>query len=424
MKELKTQIKALRGTKDLLPQEAKLWTILEQKAKTIFSLFGYEEIRTPIIEEAPLFVRSIGEGTDIVEKQMYTFLDRGERSIALRPEATASAVRAYLEHGMDRQAGLVKLFYLGPMFRAERPQAGRARQFHQIGVEAIGSYSSYLDVEIIALLSTLLDSFGIKGYSIKLNSLGCENDKKELSKGLRKSMENRIDDFCDDCKARYAKNILRILDCKNEKCKSSIKAIFKGTTDYLCSRCRLHFDAVKEALGILKIDYKLEPYLVRGLDYYTRTTFEVTHRKLGAQDAIAAGGRYDNLVLDLGGPEKGSCGFAIGTERAVMAIEDMPIIDLGIDIYLATIGEEAYQLGFKLAMELRSKGISTEIDYEGKSLKAQMRAADKLGAKSVGLIGEDEIKNGTITLRDMSTKEQRAIPQSNFLNEIQRMLSK
>lgn len=423
MKKTKTEIKALRGTEDLLPKEAKLWTALEDKAKKIFNLFGYEEIRTPIIEESPLFVRSIGEGTDIVEKQMYTFLDRGERSITLRPEATASAVRAYLEHGMDKLGGLVKLFYIGPMFRAERPQAGRARQFHQIGVEAIGSYSPYLDAEIIALLNTILDSFDIKDYSIKLNSLGCEDDKKELAVGLRKLLESRINNFCDDCQARYKKNVLRILDCKNEKCKNSVRTFFKGTTDFLCSKCRTHFDALKDALALLKIDYELEPYLVRGLDYYTKTAFEVTHRKLGAQDAIAAGGRYDNLVSDLGGPEKGSCGFAIGMERAVMAIQNAPATDAGVDIYLATIGADAYKRGFKLAMELRSNGISTEIDYEGRSLKAQMRTADKLGTKLVGLIGDDEIKDDTITLRDMKTKEQRVISQSNFITEIKRALS-
>lgn len=424
MKKIKTQIKALRGTKDILPEEARLWTILENKARQVFNLFNYEEIRTPIIEETPLFVRSIGEGTDIVEKQMYTFLDRGERSIALRPEATASAVRAYLEQGMDKQAGLVKLFYLGPMFRAERPQAGRARQFHQIGVEAIGSYSPYLDAEIITLLSRILDSFGILDYKMKLNSLGCENDKSELSAGLRMSLKNEIDNLCDDCKARYNKNVLRLLDCKNEKCRSSIRAIFKGTTDYLCSKCREHFDVVKNALSALNIDYELEPYLVRGLDYYTKTTFEVTHKKLGAQDAIAAGGRYDNLVSDLGGPEKGACGFAIGMERTVMAIEDTPAFDSRIEIFLATLGEAAYKLGFKLAIGLRNEGISAELDYEGKSLKAQMRTADKLNARFVGLIGDDEIKDSVVTLRDMQTKQQKAISQSDFVTEVRRLLSK
>lgn len=422
MKKIKMQVKALRGTKDLLPHETRLWTILEDKARTIFNLFNYEEIRTPIIEETSLFVRSIGEGTDIVEKQMYTFLDRGERSIALRPEATASAVRAYLEHGMDKSAGLIKLFYLGPMFRAERPQAGRARQFHQIGVEAIGSYSPYLDAEIITLLSRILSSFGIRNYTVKLNSLGCEHDKKELSSGLRKLLEGKLNDFCDDCKARHSKNVLRILDCKNEKCKNSIRAIFNGTVDYLCSKCRVHFDAVKDALSGLKIAYELEPYLVRGLDYYTKTTFEVTHQKLGAQDAIAAGGRYDSLVSDFGGPEKGACGFAIGMERTVMAVEDAPAIDTKIDVYLATIGEAAYNLGFKLAMELRNNGVAVELDYEGKSLKAQMRAAGRLNARFVGLIGDDEIKNNAVTLRDMHTKEQRSIPQNNFVDEIRRSL--
>lgn len=424
MKKRETQLKALRGTKDILPQEAKLWTILEDKARDVFKLFGYEEIRTPIIEETPLFIRSLGEGTDIVEKQMYTFLDRGERSVALRPEATASAVRAYLEHGMDMSAGLVKLFYIGPMFRAERPQAGRARQFHQIGIEAIGSYSPFLDAETIALLSKILDSFGIKDFSIKLNSLGCEKDKKELSNRLRQLLEGRITNFCDDCNGRYEKNVLRILDCKNENCKDLLRTIFKGTGDCLCSGCRFHFGAVKEALAALKIGYELEPYLVRGLDYYTKTTFEVTHNKLGAQDAIAAGGRYDNLVSDLGGPEKGACGFAIGMERTIMAIEEPPRDNGAIDVYLATIGQAAYNMGFKLAMELRMNGISAELDYEDKSLKGQMRWADKLGARLVGIVGDDEIRDNTVTLRDMRSKEQRAVSQNNFITEVRKSLFK
>lgn len=424
MKENKTQIKALRGTKDLLPSEAKLWSNLEEKARRVFALFGYGELRTPVIEESALFVRSIGEGTDIVEKQMYTFLDRGERSITLRPEATASAVRAYLEHGMHNEGGLVKLFYIGPMFRAERPQAGRARQFHQIGVEAIGSYIPYLDAEIIALLCAILDAFGMSGYNIKLNSLGCEKDKKALSAGLRKSLEKHLDSLCEDCKLRYEKNALRILDCKEESCRNIIHKSFGGTNKYLCQECLAHFEAVKSTLNSLKINYQIEPYLVRGLDYYTKTSFEVTHQKLGAQDAIAAGGRYDNLVSDLGGPDKGACGFALGMERTITALHQSPKTEGRIDVFLATIGEEAYKLGFKLAMDLRGSGISAEIDYEGKSLKAQMRAADKIGAQLVAIIGDDEIKNRSVTVRNMRTKEQLALPENDFVNHIERLLSK
>ena len=424
MKEIKTQIQALRGTKDLLPEEAKLWTILEEKARKVFACFGFSEMRTPVIEESSLFVRSIGQGTDIVEKQMFTFLDRGERSITLRPEATASVVRAYLENGLDNKVGFAKLFYIGPMFRAERPQAGRLRQFHQIGVEAIGSYDPHLDAEVMALLGAILDSFNIIGYKIKLNSLGCAKDKNNLSLGLHKSLEGKINDFCNDCKVRYEKNVLRILDCKEEKCKNAVRKIFQGTEAYLCPECKAHFDSVRSALDILRIDYQVEPHLVRGLDYYTKTTFEVTHHKLGAQDAIAAGGRYDNLLSDLGGPEKGACGFAIGLERAVMAIHDMPTSKEEIDMFIATIGDEAYRLGFRLAMELRKVGISADIDYEGRSLKAQMRAADKTGARLAALIGEDEIKNHSITVRNMRTKEQLTVPEGNFVPEIERMLAK
>jgi histidyl-tRNA synthetase len=424
MKDIKTQIHALRGTEDLLPEEARLWTILEDRARKVFACFGFSEMRTPIMEESSLFVRSIGQGTDIVEKQMFTFLDRGERSITLRPEETAPVVRAYLENGLDNKIGFAKLFYIGPMFRAERPQAGRLRQFHQIGVEAIGSYSPHLDAEVIALLSAILDSFNITGYKIKLNSLGCAKDKNNLSAGLHKSLEGKINDFCDDCKVRYNKNVLRVLDCKEEKCKNAIRKIFQGTEVYLCPECKAHFDSVRTALNTLKVDYQAEPYLVRGLDYYTRTTFEVTHHELGAQDAIAAGGRYDNLVSDLGGPEKGACGFAIGMERTVMAIRDMPAAKEEIGVFIATIGDEAYRFGFRMAMELRKAGISADIDYEGRSLKAQMRAADKIGARLTALIGADEIKNHSITIRDMRTKEQFNIPEHGFIPEIERILAK
>ena len=421
---MKEQIKALRGTKDLLPKEARLWTVLEQKARAVLYSFGYSEIRVPIIEESSLFVRSLGQGTDIVEKQMFTFLDRGDRSVTLRPEATASVVRAYLENGLENEMGFTKLFYMGPMFRAERPQAGRMRQFHQIGVEAIGSYSPQLDAEVIALLASLLDSFNIINYEIKINSLGCIKDKESLANGLRQAIGSRLSTLCDDCKVRYEKNILRVLDCKNEACRNEIKKIFKGTEEYLCAECLTHFEAVKRSLDALKINYKSEPYLVRGLDYYTKTTFEVVHKKLGAQDAIGAGGRYDNLVADLGGPQKGACGFAIGMERTIMALQKTPELDGGLKTYIATMGEEAYKLGFSLAMALRGQGISAEMDFEGKSLKAQMRAADRLGAKYVAIIGDDELKNHTITLRNMGTKEQSMIPERNFISEMERLFVK
>ncbi len=421
---MKEQLKALRGTKDLLPKEARLWTILEEKARAVFNHFGYSEVRTPVIEESALFVRSLGQGTDIVEKQMFTFLDRGERSITLRPEATASVVRAYLENGLENEMGFAKLFYIGPMFRAERPQAGRMRQFHQIGVEAIGSYSPYLDAEVIALLASLLDSFDIRNYEIKINSLGCVKDKEALSSGLRQALGSHIKDLCDDCKVRYEKNILRVLDCKNDACRNEIKKIFNGTKEYLCNDCLAHFETVKQALDGLKVNYKVEPYLVRGLDYYTRTTFEVVHKKLGAQDAIGAGGRYDNLIADLGGQPKGACGFAIGMERTVMALQDIPELGGGLKIYIATMGEEAYKLGFSLAMALRGQGISAEVDFEGKSLKAQMRTADKLGAKYVAIIGDNEIKDHSITLRNMATKEQTSVPERNFASEMERIFIK
>ncbi|MFH0771629.1 MAG: histidine--tRNA ligase [Candidatus Omnitrophota bacterium] len=421
---MKAQLKALRGTKDLLPEEAAVWTDLEEKAKRVFSFFNFTQIRTPIIEDSALFVRSLGEGTDIVEKQMYTFLDRGQRSITLRPEATASVVRAYIENNMQNQGGLLKLFYIGPMFRAERPQAGRMRQFHQIGVEAIGSYSPHLDAEVIILLSEVLDSFNIVDYTIKLNSLGCEKDKIAFADEIRKLLKDKINNFCEDCGLRYEKNILRILDCKNENCKEITKKIFDGSRKYLCPECEVHFDTVKRTLSQANVNYRFDPYLVRGLDYYTKTTFEVVHKNLGAQDAVAAGGRYDNLVEELGGPQKGACGFAIGMERAITAVENLPHIEDGPGIFMAAIGNDAYGLAFELVTRLRENGISADLDYDERSLKSQMRMADKLGVKLVGIIGEDEIKNNAVTIRNMSTKEQLTIPLRDFTREIERMLIK
>jgi len=422
---MREQVKALRGTKDLLPTEAKLWTTLEAKARAVLNAFCYKEVRTPVIEESSLFVRSLGAGTDIVEKQMFTFIDRGERSITLRPEATASVVRAYLENNLVNEYGFIKLFYLGPMFRAERPQAGRMRQFHQIGVEALGSYSPQLDAEVIALISALLESLGVHGSIIKINSLGCPKDKIALADGLRKVLSGGQDRLCEDCKVRYEKNVLRILDCKNESCRKLVRMIFKGTPESLCPDCKTHFDSVKSSLDGLRSTTRVDPYLVRGLDYYTKTTFEVTHKKLGAQDAIGAGGRYDNLVEELGGPAKGACGFAIGMERAAMAMDDVPEARDGVCLYFATMGEEEYRVAFNFANELRTRGgIPCELDYEGKSLKAQMRSADKLGAKYVAIIGEEELKNRTLTLRNMATKEQKVVPEREFIPEIERIFVK
>ena len=308
-------IKRLKGTQDILPQDVKLWQEIESKARKIFDVYGYQEIRTPIIEEAALFTRSVGTESDIVKKQIYSFQDQGERNICLRPEETASVCRAYIENQLDKTEGFVKLFYIGPMFRSERPQAGRFRQFHQIGVEVIGSYSVHLDAEVLTLLDNILKQAGISDCVFHINSLGCEKDKAAIKSRLKKDLKDNISALCQDCNRRYEANILRILDCKVASCRKIIDCVSLG--DELCDECMSKFVQLKTLLDKAKIKYETDPKLVRGLDYYTGIVFEVKSKSIGAQDAIAAGGRYDNLIADLGGEPTGATGFAIGMERII-----------------------------------------------------------------------------------------------------------
>ena len=398
-------IKAVRGTKDILPSDSPLWQDIEKASRDILKLYGYREIRTPIIEETALFVKNIGEDTDIVSKEMFSFVDRGERNISLRPEGTAPIIRSYIENNLDKISIFQKLFYIGPMFRAERPQAGRLRQFHQIGVEAIGSASPALDAEVIALGAKLLDEAGIKGYKIKLNNLGCREDKKNLSKLLKEAFRDQKEArLCEDCKKRLKINPIRVLDCKNDGCRESVRTTFKEAR-FLCGACKAHFDEVLNFVDALNIKYEISPFIVRGLDYYTRTVFEITHEGLGSKDAIGAGGRYDNLSKDMGGPDVGACGFALGIDRMMLVRGNNAPLK-AIDVFIAAIGAAAYSKAFGLANDLRANGVSCDIDYGNKSLKAQMRTADSLGARFVLIIGGDEIAKSEAILRDMKTKEQ------------------
>ncbi len=415
-------IKAIRGTRDILPPGSNEWQKVEDLSRRVFRLFGYSEIRTPIIEETALFVKSVGEETDIVKKEMFSFVDRGERDISLRPEGTAPIVRAYLENNLDKTDPFQKLYYIGPMFRAERPQAGRLRQFHQIGLEAIGSNSPALDAEVINVLIRLLETNGIKKYELKLNNLGCREDKKKLSKTLKEVFSEKTVSarLCEDCKRRVATNPLRLLDCKEEGCRLVIREHFKNV-EFLCSDCKEHFAEVLKFIDLLKIPYSVDPYIVRGLDYYTRTVFEVTHKDLGAQNAIGAGGRYDNLISDMGGPSLGACGFALGVDRMIMALgKDAETVKAaaGIDLFVATIGKEAYSKAFLLLNELRGAGVSCDIDYELRSLKSQMRSADKQAARFVMIIGDDEVAKSEAVLRDMKTREQTNIRFPDLVNSI------
>lgn len=405
------KISSLRGMRDVLPSEVYLWQFIEQTAREVLESFGYEEIRTPILEETALFQRSIGEGTDIVNKEMYTFTDKGGRSVTLRPEGTAPIVRSYIENNLSAGEDIVKLYYIGPMFRSERPQKGRSRQFHQIGVEAIGSDSPYVDVEAMLAMATFFTKLGLDDFKVKICSLGCSKDKEKFAKELKGYLKPESSRLCDDCKTRAEKNVLRVLDCKVESCKAVLRNSPKAK-DFLCQTCAGNYKKVKDLLTSYGINFQEDSSLVRGLDYYTSTVFEVAHSALGAQDAIAAGGRYDNLIEDFGGKKTGAFGFAIGVERLLMALssrENIKPKKSSIDLYIAATGEDVYPEAFKNAIALRQKGISCEIDFQGRSLKAQMRCADKKSAAFVAIFGDEELKKGEVVLRDMKTSEQRNV---------------
>ncbi|MDD5281662.1 MAG: histidine--tRNA ligase [Candidatus Omnitrophica bacterium] len=399
--------KKVPGTKDILPDEAGHWQAIEEAARNLFSLYNYRQIRTPIIEEASLFNRTLGNTTEIVQKQMFLIHNQND-VYALRPEGTASIARSYLENNMDKTNPFTKLYYIGPMFRLERPQKGRLRQFHHIGCEVIGSQEAILDVEVISLAAELLKSFAITEFKIKINSLGCPNDKQALGLSLKEALHKEKQRLCPDCKVRIENNILRILDCKNEGCQKIVKALAIKNT-HLCPDCLNHFKEVEKGLGSLGIAFEVEPFLVRGLDYYNRTVFEFTHSNLGSQDAIGAGGRYNNLIKELGGPDIGGIGFAFGIERLILASMINAEKPLNRLVYLITLGETAKAAGVKILNQLRSSGIPSDMDYLNRSLKAAMRAANDAGARYVLILGEDELKKDAISLKDMSNGTQREI---------------
>jgi len=408
--------KRITGTKDVLPEEVGRWQRIEAIARNIFSLYNYREIRPPLIEEALLFNRSLGKSSEIVQKQMF-LVEREKEVYALRPEGTASVVRAYIENNLDKTTGFMKLYYIGPMFRAERPQKGRLRQFHHIGCEAIGSTEADLDVEIISLTDNLLKAFSISDYKIKINSLGCPKDKKALTQNLHKNLKDKLTKLCAECDTRFKNNPLRILDCKNERCREVISKLDIQEA-YLCPECKAHFSKVKEGLDSLNINYAVTPYLVRGLDYYTRTVFEVTHQDLGSQDALGAGGRYDNLVSDLGGSCVGAIGFALGVERLLLVHSSKFIVHSQNLVYIISLGEEAKIQGLKLLDNLRKNGITSDTDYENKSLKGALRKANDLSARYVLIIGGDELKKNVVTLKDMASGEQKEVKTESLITEL------
>lgn len=395
---------SITGTKDILPQDVHVWQYAEETARDLFSVFNYQEIRTPILENTELFIRSVGVDTDIVEKEMYTFTDKDEKSVSLRPEETAGVVRAYLENGLYSDQTFWKLYYIGPMFRRERPQAGRFRQFHQIGAEVIGSYLASADYETIIWVLEYFRKLNLSDVALQLNSAGCPKCKPGYIINLKSEVEPRLKAMCPDCQRRYKKNVFRLLDCKQEQCRKVIMGL-PVITDFLCVECKDHFSELRSLLG--GIQYELNPHMVRGIDYYTRTIYEFVHKSLGSQNALAAGGRYDLLVREMGGQPTGAVGFSIGEERLTMLLKESGR-QAAIKVYLISLDKESYRLNLKLLNELRGQGISADIDYEQKSLKAQMRTANKLGARYVILRGSEEIRLGVVTLKDMQngTEEQ------------------
>ncbi len=409
MTEIRSVVKGVRGAPDILPSETARWRQVEAAARRILERYGYQEIRTPIFERTELFVRGIGEGTDIVEKEMYTFQDKGKESLTLRPEGTAPVVRAYLEHRLDTVGSVCKVYYLGPMFRHERPQAGRFRQFHQIGAEAIGIEDPALDAEVLALLCHLFEVLGVQGVELQLNSIGCENCRPIFRDQFAAYMRKKRARLCPDCLIRLERNPLRILDCKVEGCRKLVADAPKST-EFLCDKCGGHFRRLQGLLRLLRIDYTLNERLVRGLDYYTRTTFEFLHPALGAQNAIAGGGRYDRLVEEMGGVPTPGIGFAIGMERLLAALSREKREEPRTGIFVATLGEEAFQSGLLLVQELRRRGLRSVLDMEGRSLKSQMRLAHKEGYRHAVILGDEELKAGMATVKDMAKGEQRQVP--------------
>jgi histidyl-tRNA synthetase len=396
-------IKAIRGFRDILPKEIAKFQFVEKTAREVYESFGFSEIKIPILERTELFSRGIGEATDIVEKEMYTFRDRSGDSLTLRPEATASMARAYIEHHLYARDPVAKLYFIGPMFRYERPQKGRYRQFYQIDVEIFGVAHPMADAEVMVMLMEFFKQVGLEDVELQINSLGCEECRPRYRKELTRFLEKNVSGLCPDCKRRLETNPLRILDCKVETCREVIAGA-PLVIDFICDKCTTHFERVRGYLKILNTPFVLNPRMVRGLDYYTRTVFETVTPKLGAQNAVTAGGRYDHLMRDIGGPDIPGIGFAMGIERIVLLIPEKKEKEAFPDLFIAALGERAQAKGFELANQLHLEGIRAEIDYEEKSLKAQMRRANKLGARYVLIIGEDELKKGRAILRDMEKK--------------------
>lgn len=417
-------IRAPRGTKDVLPANIYKWHYVEKLFRDVCDKFGYKEIRTPIFEHTELFKRGVGETTDIVQKEMYSFEDNGKREITLKPEGTAPVVRSFIENKLYADAQPTKIYYVTPCFRYERPQAGRLRAFHQFGVEVFGTSNPSVDAEVIGIAMAFYKKIGITNLELRINSVGCPKCRALYNKILKEYLKEKLPNLCSTCQDRYERNPMRIIDCKVESCKEQLTDI-PLMMDHLCDECRDDFDKLKENLSLMDIEYLVDPSIVRGLDYYTKTAFEIVSHEIGAQGTVCGGGRYDGLVEQLEGPKTSGIGFGMGIERLLLTLQNNNIEipkPKGLDIFIATIGERAEKEAIRLLHKLRLEGVSSDKDHLGRSLKAQFKYANKINASFTIVIGDDELDKDIVTLKDMKTSEQSEINLSNILEELKNRL--
>ena len=411
---------APKGTKDLLPAQAYKWHYVERKFAEICKNYGFKEIRTPMFEHTEVFARGIGDTTDVVQKEMYTFNDHGNRSITLKPEGTSGAVRAFIEHKQYAEVQPTKYYYDTDCFRYEKPQSGRLRHFHQFGIEVFGTPNMLADSEVICLANDFLNQLGITEIELRINSVGCPECRKKHREALKEFLRPRYDELCNTCKERYDRNPMRILDCKSETCQEIVKDAPR-MLDYLCDDCRDAFEELKANLTAMGIEYKVDPNIVRGLDYYTKTAFEFVTTSIGAQGTVCGGGRYDHLIEELGGPPIPGVGFGLGIERLLMLMDacgaQFPA-DNSVDVFIAVMGERAKAFGLKLCRELRQSGVAAEMDTLARNIKGQCKYADRLNAKYTLVIGENELDKGVVSLKDMSMSQQREIKIEDIFEEI------
>ena len=417
--------KAPRGTKDITPKESYKWNYIENKFREICGLYGYEEMRTPIFEHTELFKRSVGDTTDVVQKEMYSFEDKGGRDITLKPEGTAGVIRAFIENKLYSDAQPTKMFYIIPCFRYERPQAGRQRQFHQFGVEAVGSDNPSLDAEVIALAVQFFNEVGLKDLAVSINSVGCPTCRAKYNELLKSYLDKKSDALCSTCLERKDKNPMRVIDCKNPNCQENLQDV-PFMIDHICDDCKDHFEKLQQYLKEMDVNFIVDKTIVRGLDYYKKTAFEIISNDIGSQSTVCGGGRYDGLVEQLGGPKGTSgIGFALGAERLLLTMENNNIEienPHSTDIYIVTIGDEAKIKSFKLLKDLRYNHISADSDHLDRSVKAQFKYSDKINAKFTIVIGEDELSNDTATLKNMKTSEQFTVKLSELVEELKNRL--